>query len=106
MSTGLWQSLGNLERRLGVAVAVARGERVWHPEPLLASSQISAFPPLDGRLADERFEKLTRLQTVYRLSDFDADVVVIALAAHVDIGFSNVYAFLLDNPSASSPSVG
>jgi ATPases of the AAA+ class len=106
MSTGLWQSLGNLEQRLRVAVTVARGEPAWRPEPLLASCQVSLFPPLDNRLADERFEKLNRLRAAYHLSEFDADVVVTALAVHADMGFSSVYAFLLDNPNATSPSVG
>ena len=49
--------------------------------------------------------RLTRLQTVFGLSAFERDVVLIALAPEIELRFEKLYAYLQDDVTKRRPSI-
>ena len=74
------------------------------PGAALARRRPDRGRPQGGRLTDVGPE-LAWLAGAYGLSDFDLDIVLLALAPEVDLRYERVYAFLQDDVSRRRPTV-
>ena len=71
------------------------GNPLFHPDNAIALP--SDFIPADSRLAE--------LQQQFQLSDFDVDIIAIALAPELDRRYERLYAYLQDDVRCKRPSV-
>ena len=98
------RAAGDLYRGLAISPAdvVAALGRV-PGEPLLPlRTQVHAIAEATNSLSVRR---LQWLQSTYGLSDFDLDVIVVALAPEVDLRYERLYAYVQDDVTKKRPTV-
>ena len=72
-------------------------------EPFHAIS--SQLPVISGVLPSVVLQRLQWLQRVFELSDFDLDVIVMALAPEIDLRYERLYIYLHDDVTKRRPTV-
>ena len=95
--------LQDAEARGGVASAALRGLYVSHEEAAALLTRTPGKPLLDrpegapaGPLTEDG-EPLMHMARQYRLSRFDTDLLLIALAPELDLRYERIYGFLQDD---------
>ena len=98
------RAAGDLYRGLAISPAdvVAALGRVPGEPLLLLRTQVHAIAEATNSLSVRR---LLWLQSTYGLSDFDLDVIVIALAPEVDLRYERLYAYVQDDVTKKRPTV-
>jgi hypothetical protein len=113
----LLQALGRLDALLERAVAVAEASYGAHGDPfrglhidLAEVEQLLGRRPAEpvlgtGGGADAAAEPFLRLKDEFGLSEFDLDVVLVALAPELDLRYERLYAYLQDDVTRKRPTV-
>jgi AAA+ superfamily predicted ATPase len=98
------RAAGDLYRGLVIAPEdVAAALDCVPGEPFHAIS--SQLPVISGLLPSLVLQRLRWLQQAFDLSDFDLDVIVIALAPEIDLRYERLYIYLHDDVTKRRPTV-
>jgi SpoVK/Ycf46/Vps4 family AAA+-type ATPase len=125
--TGLLPMLERLDRRIAAAVEAAnnlfaaraagdlyRGLAISPADVVAALARVPGEPFLPLTLVSNQLpvhadslslRRLRWLQRVYSLTDFDLDIILVALAPEIDLRYERLYAYLHDDVTRRRPSV-
>ena len=90
----------------GLYISSQEAERLLSREPgssVLYKSRED--PGASSTSPMENDSQLTRLQRMFRLSPFDLDLILVALAPELDLRYENLYAYLQNDVTKKRPSV-
>jgi SpoVK/Ycf46/Vps4 family AAA+-type ATPase len=103
------------EEEVDALLATPAGIPAWalHPLPLAQFEAQSAIDHLTLAIARRRVEshnqdiplRLERLQTLFQLSPFEIDILLICLAPEIDLRYERLFGYLQDDIAKRRPSV-
>jgi SpoVK/Ycf46/Vps4 family AAA+-type ATPase len=86
----------------GLYINQAEVERLLSREP---GQPLLWRQTLDSKDLDLEYSPLTWLRQTFRLSDFDLNLILIALAPEIDLRYERLYAYLQDDVTRKHPTV-